>query len=108
MLNFEVFLKNHTACTRAPLYLSTEQEERPHPQTGQKGRDGLLQCPKILLTCFRAKISDGGCGWRQFGMIEALRLRLRIIREAGLKFKCKVARAKRTSCAPCIYNDYII
>ena len=32
----------------------------PHPQTGQKGCAGLLQCPKILLTCFRARISAGG------------------------------------------------
>ena len=38
-------------------YLSTEQEEMPHPQTGQKGSAGLLQCPKILLTCFRERIS---------------------------------------------------
>ena len=30
----------------------------PHPQTGQKGSAGLLQCPRILLTCFRVRISD--------------------------------------------------
>ena len=41
-------------------YLSTEQEEMPHPQTGQEDSDGLLQCPKILLTCLRARISGGG------------------------------------------------
>ena len=29
----------------------------PHTQTGQAGKAGLLQCPKILLTCLRAKIS---------------------------------------------------
>ena len=29
----------------------------PYPQTGQKGRDGLLQCPEILLVCFRVRIS---------------------------------------------------
>ena len=29
----------------------------PHPQTGQKGSAGLLQCSGIILTCFRARMS---------------------------------------------------
>ena len=29
----------------------------PHQQTGQKGSAGLLQCPRILLTCFIARMS---------------------------------------------------
>ena len=37
--------------------MSTDQEEIPHPQTRQKGIVGLLQCPIILLACFRARIS---------------------------------------------------
>ena len=38
------------------MYLSTEQEERRHPQTGQK--DTSQQWLRILLQCFRKRMSD--------------------------------------------------
>ena len=37
----------------------TGGDAMPTPQTGQKGSAGLLQCPRILLTCFRVRISGG-------------------------------------------------
>ena len=56
--NFRTLPQPSTSCFSLPSqYLSTEQEEMPRPQTSQKGRAGLLQWPRILLTCSRARIS---------------------------------------------------
>ena len=48
-----------TSCFSFPSqYLSTERQVMPRPQTRQKGSAGLLPCPRILPTCFRARISE--------------------------------------------------
>ena len=50
----------------------------PRPQNRQKGSAGLLQCPRILLRCFRARISvrirtDGRTIERRLGIASKVR-----------------------------------
>ena len=50
----------------------------PHPQTRQKGSVRLLQCRRILLTCFRARMSVHELGSMSLGQdprkLDALKL----------------------------------
>ena len=48
---------NNPALLVSHFQASISALEMPRPQTRLKGR--LLKCPRILLTCFRARISEG-------------------------------------------------